>query len=206
MSKTKIKLCGLTCPKDVVAANTLKPDYVGFVLFFEKSVRNITVETAVWLKAILDPEIQAVGVFVDAPLQAVADLLNRGVIDLAQLHGSEDEAYIAALRELTGKPIIKAFQLRTPEDAARAQASSADLVLLDSGTGTGQKFDWTLAKAVQRPCLLAGGLNPDNVAEAMAAVAPFGVDVSSGIETDKRKDETKMRAFVESVRRQDERS
>ena len=206
MSCTKIKLCGMSRPEDIKVVNELMPDYIGFVLFFPKSARNITPERAAELKAQLKPGIQAVGVFVDAPLDDVAGLLTRGVIDIAQLHGHEDAAYISALREKTGKPIIKAFKVRTPEDSALAEASTADYVLLDNGTGTGQKFDWSLIQGIKRPFFLAGGLDPENVYQAVTEITPYAVDVSSGIETDKVKDAEKMRTFVMNVRAANERS
>lgn len=204
--KTKIKLCGLSRPEDIAVVNELMPDYIGFVLLFPKSVRNITPERAAELKALLAPGIQAVGVFVDAPLESVADLLLQGTIDVAQLHGHEDDDYIRTLRQMTGKTVVKAFKLRSPEDSAAAEASIADYVLLDNGTGTGQKFDWSLIRGITRPFFLAGGLDPDNVAEAVAEIAPYAVDVSSGIETNKIKDAEKMRTFAKNVRLANERS
>ena len=200
---TKIKLCGLTRPSDVEAANRLKPEYVGFV-FAKKSRRYIEPQTAGALKKLLSPEIQAVGVFVKEDVEEVAALLNSGVIDMAQLHGNEEEAYIRRLRQLTRRPIIKAFQVGDSRDLAAAAASSADHVLLDSGAGTGTVFDWALLKSFTRPYFLAGGLSPDNVGKAVAALHPFAVDVSSGIEVEGRKDPTKMAAFVAAVRKEEQ--
>lgn len=198
---TKIKLCGLSRPCDIAAANELKPDYIGFV-FAAKSRRYVSPETAAQLKAMLDPGIRSVGVFVNAPAEEIAALLDAGIIDVAQLHGSEDEGAIAALRALTDKPVWRAFRIDTPEDIAAANACSADLVLVDSGAGgTGTTFDWDLLQGMQRPFLLAGGLNPGNAEGAVAALRPYGVDVSSGIETDKKKDPEKMAAFVSAVRK-----
>lgn len=202
---TKIKLCGMRRPQDIAAVNALKPDYIGFI-FLPASHRYVTPAEAAALKKQLDPAIQAVGVFVDVPMTQIAELLNNGVIDAAQLHGHETNEDIALLRTLTGKPIIQAFRVRTPEDAAKAEASAADHILLDSGAGSGECFDWSLVSGVKRPFFLAGGLHPDNVTAAIAQVHPFAVDVSSGIETDKFKDENKMRAFVENVRSTQERS
>ncbi len=146
--------------------------------------------------------IQAVGVFVNEPVESVAQLLASGTIDIAQLHGQEDESYIAALRALTDKPIIKAFRVDTQEDVAKANASSADFVLLDSGNGgTGTVFDWQLLSGITRPYFLAGGLNPENAEDAVRALHPYAVDVSSGIETEGMKDEKKMTAFLAAVKR-----
>ena len=199
---TKIKLCGLTRPEDMAAANTLEPDFVGFV-FAPKSRRCVTVEEAKALRKHLSPAIRAVGVFVDEAPERVAALLEEGVIHLAQLHGREDEGYLERLRTLTGKPIIQAFQVKTPKDLERAENSSADCILLDSGAGTGTTFDWGLLTSVRRPYLLAGGLGPDNVAQAIQVLHPWGVDVSSGIETGGVKDFHKMAAFVAAVRKEE---
>ena len=196
---TKIKLCGLSRDCDIEAANALRPDYIGFV-FAVKSRRYVPPETAAELKQLLIPEIRAVGVFVDEAPERVARLLNDGVIDLAQLHGSEDEGYIRRLRNLTDGLLIQAFRIRTEKDLRRAEMSTADEILLDAGAGTGTVFDWTLLQGAERRYFLAGGLNPENVRDAIRSVGPYGVDVSSGIETDFRKDQEKMAAFVAAVR------
>ena len=199
---TKIKLCGLSRPCDIEAVNELNPDYIGFV-FASKSRRYVTYEKAAELKSRLSPEIQAVGVFVNEPLQNVAKLLQKGVIDMAQLHGDEDEGYITQLRQLTNKPVIQAFRIKTAKDVNTAQESRADYILLDSGAGTGTVFDWELVKSIRRPYFLAGGLDADNVTDAVKALHPFAVDVSSGIETDGVKDKSKMAAFAAAVRKED---
>lgn len=199
---TKIKLCGLTRPEDIAAANTLEPDFVGFV-FAPKSRRCVTAEQAKALRNHLLPSIQAVGVFVDEEPEQVAALLESETIDLAQLHGREDEGYLERLRALTEKPIIQAFPIKTPKDLEQAQASSADNILLDSGAGIGIPFDWTLLKNFRRPYFLAGGLGPDNVAQAIRTLHPWGVDVSSGIETGGVKDFHKMAAFAAAVRKEE---
>lgn len=204
MSETKIKICGLRRMEDIEAVNGLLPDFIGFV-FWRKSRRYVTSEQAEALKKQLDPKITAVGVFVDAPEEEVSDLLNRGIIDIAQLHGHEDEKYISRLRNLTEKPLIQAFQIRAEESAEeilkKAESSSADYVLIDSGMGSGKKFDWDLLKDFPREYFLAGGLDPENVGEAAARTGAFAVDVSSNVETDGKKDIQKMKAFVEAVRR-----
>lgn len=197
---TVIKLCGLRRPLDIVAANGLKPEYIGFV-FARKSKRYVEPEKAIELKQLLLPDIKAVGVFVNEELPVVADLLNKGVIDVAQLHGSESEEYVAELKKATGKPVIRAFKVATSEDVESAVKSAADYILLDAGAGDGVTFDWSIVKDVKRPFFLAGGLNPENVTDAVAAVHPYAVDVSSGIETDGFKDIDKMTAFVKAVRK-----
>ena len=198
---TKVKLCGLSRECDIAAVNELRPDLVGFV-FAKKSKRYVSPERAAQLRALLAPGILAAGVFVNEPVESVAGLLDRGVIDVAQLHGSEDDAYIASLRALTDKPIFRAFKIKSEDDLPAIESCTADLVLLDSGAGTGKTFDWSLVQSVRRPYFLAGGLDPENVADAIAALHPYGVDVSSGIETDGVKDEVKMAAFVAAARRE----
>ena len=198
---SKIKLCGLSRKCDIEWANALKPEYIGFV-FWSKSKRNVPPEKAKELKDLLSPDIKAVGVFVDEPIENVAELLNDNIIDIAQLHGGEDEEYIEKLRMLSGKPIIKAFLLKSDIDAERAEKSTADYILVDSGTGTGKSFDWELLKNISRPYFLAGGLCCENISQAITALDPYAVDVSSGIETNGCKDKNKMAAFVAAVRKE----
>lgn len=199
---TKIKMCGLTRPEDIKAANMIMPDYIGFV-FAEGSRRYISPEKAAELRKTLAPGIKAAGVFVNEKPENIAELLRRGVIDIAQLHGSEDEDYIKALRRITDAPIIKAFRIKSEKDTAAAESCTADAVLLDSGGGTGNPFDWELIRGVKRPYFLAGGLDPDNAARAIRLLHPYALDVSSGIETDGHKDERKMAAFAAAVRKED---
>lgn len=196
---TKIKLCGLSRNCDIDVVNKLKPDFIGFVLW-QKSSRFVTKEKAFELKSLLNPDIKAVGVFVDEKPETVAELLNLGIIDMAQLHGSENEEYIEDLKKLSDKPIIKAFRVKTKQDIIDAQKSSADYVLLDSGAGTGNAFDWDLIQNIKRPYFLAGGLDTCNAETAVKKLKPYAVDVSSGIETNRLKDKDKMTAFVVAVR------
>ena len=199
----KIKLCGLTRPCDIEAVNELQPDYIGFV-FAKKSRRYVSPEKAKELKAMLAPGIQAVGVFVNEEPEQIAALLEAGTIDVAQLHGQENETEIRRLRELTDHPLIQAFRIDTEQDVERANASTADYVLLDSGAGgTGTVFDWDLLQAIRRPYFLAGGLDTENLGTVKAKLNPYGVDVSSGIETGGYKDKEKMTAFVAAARKED---
>ena len=141
------------------------------------------------------------GVFVREDPEQVAALLRSGTIDIAQLHGGEDAAYLRALRCRTDRPLIQAFRVDTAADVAAAQESEADMILLDAGDGgTGTAFDWTLLRDIQRPYFLAGGLHPGNVRDAVERLSPYAVDVSSGIERDGHKDPVKMAAFVQAVR------
>lgn len=216
----KVKFCGLTRPEDIRIVNKLKPDYIGFV-FYEKSKRNVTEEKARELKEKLDDSIKAVGVFVDEDENRIAGIANEKIIDTIQLHGHEDEVYIARLRKLTDAKIIKAFQIKnnltnaekgncisdhsvqekTNTDAIkRINASSADMVLVDSGQGTGKTFDWDVLGKIERPFFLAGGLNTENIESVITGIMPYGIDMSSGIETDGIKDESKMNLIMRAVR------
>ncbi len=197
---TKLKLCGLVRICDIEAVNRLNPEYIGFV-FAKKSRRYVDPAQARKLRAGLNKGISPVGVFVNESPEAIADLVRSGIIDVIQLHGSEGEDFLRKLRELVSCPIIKAFSVKTPQDVRIACESSADLILLDSGGGgTGTVFDWDLLEPIRRPWFLAGGLSPENAADAIRRLAPYGVDVSSGIETDGVKDIQKMNDFVRAVR------
>ena len=197
---TKIKFCGLTRPCDIEAANEIKPDYIGFV-FAPKSKRRVSYKQAVDLKNLLSKEIKAVGVFLDEDIDQVISLLNLGIIDAAQLHGSESAEYIKRLQKETGKPVIKAFQIRGEADVSAAENTIADYIILDAGTGEGKTFDWELIKGFKKPYFLAGGLNPGNVNDAMRQLHPYALDVSTGIETDGLKDKKKMAEFAAAVRK-----
>lgn len=200
---TKIKCCGLRREEDIAFANALRPEYIGFV-FAPGSRRFVSPQRAMELKKKLYSGITSVGVFVDERPETVAELLNSGLIDMAQLHGKEDDSYIRELRKLTEKPLIKAWQIggrQTEEELEELASCPADLILLDSGSGgTGETFDWELAKRIRRPYFLAGGLDPYNVKAAVELLHPYAVDVSSGIETDRCKDEFKMKEFIHAVR------
>lgn len=178
-----VKFCGLSQLSDVDAMNELAPEYVGFV-FWSKSKRAVDAKQARQLRKALDDGIRTVGVFVDEDAQTVASLYEDGIISVAQLHGTEDEDDIAELRSLADDSleIWKAFEVVNAEDIAKANASGADLVLLDGGKGEGNVFPWRLLENMRRPFALAGGLNPHNVAKALAQCSPAVVDVSSGIE------------------------
>ena len=200
---TKIKICGLFRPCDIDFVNEARPDWCGFIISFPRSHRNQTPDQVRALRARLDPAVIPVGVFVDRPVEEVAGLLNDGTIAVAQLHGHEDDAYIAALRALApGKALWKAFKVRSEADLAAAAASTADQILLDNGYGTGQAFDWSLAGGVRRPFLLAGGLTPENIPDAAARLHPMGLDISSGVETGRQKDRAKILAAVAAARKE----
>ena len=196
---TKIKLCGLSRKEDILCANELLPDYIGFV-FAKGSRRYVSSDDAKRLRELADSRIKTVGVFVDAPEEEVAALVREGIIDIVQLHGGEDREYIERIRCLGAKEIIKSFNISGSRDVEAAKATSADVILLDSGQGGGLVFNWEFIGDLRRPYFLAGGLDCDNVAKAIATLSPYGVDVSSGIETGGIKDPDKMRRFVMTVR------
>ena len=199
---TRIKICGLSRPCDVAFVNQAQPDWCGFIIDFPRIHRSVSPRQALALRRQLAPGIVPVGVTVNQPVEAVSKLLKSGVVDVAQLHGTEDEAYLSRLRALTDKPVIQAFRIRSEEDCLTARRSSADYILLDSGAGTGKAFDWSLIRELGRPYFLAGGLGPENAAASVRLLRPYAVDVSSGIETDGKKDQQKMADFVSAVRRE----
>ncbi len=208
----RIKICGLSRPEDIEYVNEAKPDFCGFVIHVPKSIRNTAPDQVRALCSALSLDICPVGVFVNEPVQAVAEMLSEGTIKAAQLHGSEDESYMKELRSYGNFKIIKAF--RVPARAADAgtrekqmmqwvkavEDCSADLVLLDEGGGTGRTFDWSMAKRISRPYLLAGGIGADNVTDALETLHPWGIDMSSSVETDGVKDREKILTVTAKVR------
>jgi phosphoribosylanthranilate isomerase len=200
----KVKICGLSRAEDISYVNEVKPDYIGFV--FAPSRRQVSVEQAAKLRGMLAPGIQAVGVFVNAPVEEILSLLDGGVIDIAQLHGEETEAVIRCIKEESGKPVIKAVRVSEIQDVEAWQETSADYLLFDSGSGSGEIFDWTLLYGnIRKPFFLAGGLHAGNLTEACAGIKlhgimPYGVDVSSGVETAGKKDPDKIKAFMKAAR------
>lgn len=200
-ARTRIKICGLTRPEDIQAVNEAKPDFCGFIVEFPKSRRNVTVDQLRKLREKLDENILPAGVFVNAPVELPAQLLNEGTIALAQLHGQEDEEYITRLKGMTDQLLIKAFSIKTEEDVEQALRSGADYILLDQGAGgTGETFDWNLVPSIKRPWFLAGGLGCDNLESAIHLLHPWAVDLSSSVETDGHKDPDKILKAVQAVR------
>lgn len=198
---TKIKICGLTREEDICSVNEAEPDYCGFIVEVPQSRRSISVLRLRELSRRLNSGIVPVGVFVDAPAELPARLAAEGVIGMIQLHGHEDEAYIRKLRKWTEIPLLQAFSVAGERDVVYANRSSADWILLDHGSGgTGECFDWDLTKEAKRPFFLAGGLTLANLAEALRKTDPWAVDLSSGVETDGKKDRDKILAAVKAVR------
>lgn len=211
----KIKLCGMMKPCDIEYANRVKPDLVGFI--FANTRRKISPAQAKQFREALAAEISAVGVFVNEDIPVIASLVQDGCIDMIQLHGEEDADYIRRLREVCDVPVIKAVKVQTVEQIRQAAALPVDYLLLDTYRkgvlgGTGEVFDWELlreAKAAAgdtaeeelfgKPYFLAGGLHAGNLREA-AALGSYGLDVSSGIETDGSKDFTKMVEVMKLLR------
>lgn len=194
----KIKICGLFRKEDIDFVNEALPDYAGFVLNFPKSHRNISLDQAEMLSKNLDPKIKSVGVFVDADISYIEEAARRGIIDVVQLHGSESADYIRELKRRVFLPIIRAVKV----DGGETQPLGADLLLLDSGKGTGKQFDHSLInrEKIGAPFFIAGGITPENIREA-ARFEPFGVDISGGVETDKLKDRKKILAAVAAARK-----
>jgi phosphoribosylanthranilate isomerase len=202
----RIKICGLMRPEDILYVNRVRADYAGFILA-EGRRRTLDRERVKELAADLAPGILKTGVFVNQDPDWIAETVRITGIDTVQLHGSETEKEILYLRKLLdegpGKQcrIVRAFRVEGPEDILRAEESSADLVLLDHGAGgSGEAFDWSLAGKAGRPFFLAGGLDAENVQEAIRLLKPWAVDVSSGVETGGKKDPEKIRKFTEAVR------
>ena len=196
----KIKLCGIRTVNDVQLINEAQPDFCGFIVEFPKSFRSVSESELRNLAAQVSPEINKVGVFVNAPQDLVIRLLQENVIDLAQLHGQEDNVYIEEIKSKTGKQVIKAFSIKTKEDVQKALESPADYILLDQGGGgTGQTFDWSLIPPINRPWFLAGGLNTDNLHTAIEDLHPWGIDLSSSLETNKKKDPAKIKRIMELI-------
>lgn len=197
---TKVKICGLTRKWDIDSVNAVLPDYAGFV--FAKSKRMVDVITARQLKSHLDPQIKAVGVFVNQPVELVASIWQNGIIDIVQLHGDEDEAYILQLKKICDCKIIKAVAVG---DSLPLLPKAVDYLLFDTLSsergGSGRVFDWNLLNNYNGPpYFLAGGIDVNNVNVAVRKASPFCVDISSGVETDGFKDAAKIAQFVNIVR------
>lgn len=205
----KLKICGMRRPEDIEIENKYKPDYVGFV--FAQSPRKVSYEQAKELSGLLSEDIVPVGVFVNEHMKLIVDLFKDGIIEIAQLHGDEDEKYIRNLKdksiEETGKEIsvINAIEIKDDADyddeLLKWRDSASDYFILDSGKGSGKTFDWSLidkeSEFFKNSIFLAGGLNSENLALAIEEFNPFAVDLSSSVETDGFKDEEKIKEIIE---------
>ena len=204
----KLKICGMRRSEDIEMANRHKPDYIGFV--FAESPRKVSYEQAKELSGLLSDEIVPVGVFVNEHMKLIVDLFKDGIIEMAQLHGDEDEKYIRNLKdksiEETGKqiPVINAIEIKEGADyndeLLKWRDSASDYFILDSGKGSGKTFDWSLidieSEFFKNSIFLAGGLNSENLALAIGEFNPFAVDLSSSVETDGFKDEEKIKDII----------
>lgn len=215
----KVKMCGISKVETIPAVVEAKPDYMGLV--FAPSKRQVTVDQAKTLVEELhkqytkrynngaeqsnNDEIKTVGVFVNETLDNLVSIATEANLDAVQLHGDEDEAFIQSLKERTNVEVWKAVQIRSAADAETWIDSSADMLLFDAyhkdeRGGTGEVFDWSCLDEFERPFMLAGGIDSTNVARAIRTVRPYGIDISSGIETDGVKDDEKITAFTKLVR------
>ena len=215
----KVKMCGISKVETIPAVVEAKPDYMGLV--FAPSKRQVTVDQAKILVEELhrgyakkygsDTEhdkndtIKTVGVFVNETVDNLVTIANEANLDAVQLHGDEDEAFIQSLKERTNVEVWKAIQIRTAADTEKWIDSSADMLLFDAyhkdeRGGTGEVFDWSSLDAFERPFMLAGGIDSTNVARAIRTVRPYGIDISSGIETNGMKDDKKITAFTKIVK------
>ncbi len=198
----KIKLCGLSSMQDILVANSLQVDYIGFV--FARSKRQVTKAQAKQLKLSLNKNIQAVGVFVEQEKEMIGQFVEDRIIDVIQLHGKQTKEDVAWLKQhYPNTPIFQAISVRDIHDIIFWNDSLVDYLLLDYGKGgTGQCFDWEVLKdreLIKKEFFIAGGLDASNVQEVMKYY-PNGVDVSGGIETNGTKDPLKMEQFVKKVR------
>lgn len=205
----KIKICGMRRSEDIEMANRHKPDYIGFV--FADSPRKVSYEQAKELSELLSDAIVPVGVFVNEHMKLIVDLFKEGIIEMAQLHGDEDEKYIRNLKdksiEEAGKqiPVINAIEIKDGADyndeLLKWRDSASDYFILDSGKGSGKTFDWSLidkeSEFFKNSIFLAGGLNSENLALAIEEFNPFAADLSSSVETDGFKDEEKIKEIIE---------
>ena len=199
MFGTELKICGLSRLEDIIAVNRHGADYAGFV-FFKKSKRYVDPYKANELIELLRSDIKPVGVFMDEPIDDVVRIARISGVELVQLHGHESEEYVEYIKRTLERPVIKAFKAGEEGALERAANTSADYVMIDSGAGSGKKFDWSILKDFKRDYFLAGGLDPESVGEAIRLLEPFAVDVSSGVETDGIKDEKKIAEFIKAVK------
>ena len=196
----KIKICGIKRLEDIEMVNRYKPDYIGFV--FADSKRKVSHDLAKELRNNLDSDIIPVGVFVDSPQDEILRLFDDGIIEIAQLHGSESEQYILDLKKRTNGElkIINAIEMTQEIDLLEYNDSNSDYLLLDSGKGSGKTFDWSLIrKDIKKEFFLAGGLNSENVTQAINEFNPYAIDLSSSLETDGFKDENKIKEIMEVI-------
>ena len=196
---SKIKICGLFREEDIKYANDTKPDFVGFIMDFPKSHRSIDIIKAKNLIKKLDKDIKSVCVVVNKEIEYIQKLAE--ICDVIQLHGNENDDYVKILKsKIPNKQIWKAFKIRDKNDLIVALKSSADLILLDNGYGTGEVFDWSIIENIDREFILAGGINVENAKTAIEQFKPYSIDLSSSVETEKKKDLKKIKEIIAIVR------
>lgn len=200
---TKIKICGLTRKEDIQIANRYRPDFIGFV--FAEGRRKISFSTAESLRGELSKEIKVVGVFVNESLDNLQAIIKNNLVDLIQLHGDETASYLLKLKEITDKPIIKAIRTKSRDYIKSQLKVESDYFLLDSYKkglygGSGIAFDYSMLPKIHKPFFIAGGLNRDNILECMFRTKPYGVDISSGVESNGVKDEGKITEIIQMIR------
>lgn len=189
---TQVKICGLMTLSDVAAVNTTTADFAGFV--FAPSRHQIDIPTATLLKKHLNPQIKTVGVFVHESYETITKIYQAGLIDLVQLHQNYESNLNQRLHK-DGLPIIQVFQNQSPKNQVQA-----DYIMVDSGQGSGQTLTWQPLPTITKPLILAGGLTPENVAQAISVVQPTIVDVSSGVEVAHHKSIAKIQQFVNNAK------
>lgn len=190
----KVKICGLRRKEDIDIVNELEPDYIGFILTagFKRSINDCTAQL---LKSKLKSNIKAVGVFVNDDISRINNLINKGIIDIVQLHGSESTEYCRQINA----PVIKMLKPSTFNKTSDYEGN-VDYLLFDSGSGTGRTFDWSTIPQTAKPFFLAGGLNTENIKQAIKETKPYAVDISSSVEIDGVKDYNKTKQIMEIVR------
>ena len=203
---TKIKICGLFREEDIEAANLYRPDYVGFIINYPKSHRNINIKSLEVLSKKLDSSIKRVAVFVNEDMEFIKKLFDKGLFDIIQLHGEEDNKYIQSLKISTKADIIKAHKIEDKSSLDKINFCASDLVLIDTGKGGGLSHsikNIELLKKLNRRYMLAGGIEEANVRYFLKELSPYALDISSGAETDRKKDRAKIKRLIEMIRKEE---
>ena len=203
---TKIKICGLFREEDMEAVNVYRPDYVGFIINYPKSHRNLDIKSLEVLSKKLDSSIKRVAVFVNEDIEFIKKLFDKGLFDIIQLHGEEDNKYIQSLKISTKTDIIKAHKIEDKSSLDKISSCASDLVLIDTGKGGGlshSEKNIELLKQLNRRYMLAGGIDEGNVRYLLKELSPYALDISSGAETDRKKDRAKIKRLIEMIRKEE---
>ena len=203
---TKIKICGLFREEDIEAVNVYRPNYVGFIINYPKSHRNIDIKSLEFLSKKLDGSIKRVAVFVNEDIEFIKKLFDKGLFDIIQLHGEEDNKYIQSLKTSTKADIIKAHKIEDKSSLDKINSCASDLVLIDTGKGGGLSHsikNIELLKKLNRRYMLAGGIDEANVEYFLKELSPYALDISSGAETDRKKDRAKIKRLIEMIRKEE---